>query len=78
MLRQVEGLAIGDNQPYAGTDLAYTLNLHAGAAGLAHAAVEVRQDHCETPGQLDRWAEILGDALGGLLGMGNLHKIELF
>lgn len=78
MLRQVEGLAIGDNQPYAGTDLAYTLNLHAGTAGLAHAAVEVRQDHCETDEQLDRWAEILGDALGRLLGMGNLHRIELF
>ncbi len=78
MLRQVEGLAIGDNEPYAGTDLAYTLNLHAGTAGLAHAAVEVRQDHCETPEQLDRWAEILGDALGRLLGMGNLHRIELF
>jgi predicted N-formylglutamate amidohydrolase len=78
MLRQVEGLAIGDNEPYAGTDLAYTLNLHAGTAGLAHAAVEVRQDHCEAPEQLDRWAEILGDALERLLGMGNLHRIELF
>jgi predicted N-formylglutamate amidohydrolase len=78
MLRQLEGLHIGDNQPYAGTDLAYTLNLHAGAAGLAHAAVEVRQDHCETPEQLDRWAGILGDALGRLLAMGNLHRIELF
>lgn len=78
MLRRIAGLTIGDNEPYAGTDLAYTLNLHAGAAGLAHAAVEVRQDHCETPEQLDRWAEILGDALGQLLSMGNLHKIELF
>lgn len=78
MLRQVEGLAIGDNEPYAGTALAYTLNLHAGTAGLAHAAIEVRQDHCETPEQLDRWAEILGNALGRLLDMGNLHRIELF
>jgi predicted N-formylglutamate amidohydrolase len=78
MLRQIDGLNIGDNEPYAGTDLAYTLNLHAGTAGLAHAAVEVRQDHCETPEQLDRWAEILGDALGRLLAMGNLHRIELF
>ncbi len=78
LLREVEGLAIGDNEPYAGTDLAYTLNLHAGTAGLAHAAVEVRQDHCETAEQLDCWAAILGDALGRLLAMGNLHRIELF
>jgi|APTNR8051073442_1049403.scaffolds.fasta_scaffold00115_13 predicted N-formylglutamate amidohydrolase len=78
MLRETEGLAIGDNEPYAGTDLAYTLNLHAGTAGLAHAAVEVRQDHCETTEQLDRWAGLLGDALGRLLAMGNLHRIELF
>lgn len=78
MLRRHEGLRIGDNEPYSGTDIAYTLNLHAGSAGLANAAIEVRQDHCETAAQLERWADILGDALARLLGMGNLHRIEQF
>jgi len=77
-LRQHEGLNIGDNEPYSGTEIAYTLNLHAGAAGLANAAIEVRQDHCESDRQLEHWADILADALRQLLGMANLHRIEQF
>lgn len=78
LLRQHEGLHVGDNEPYSGKDIAYTINLHAGAAGLANAAVEVRQDHCETREELMRWADILGDALERILTMDNLHKVELF
>lgn len=77
-LRRHEELNIGDNEPYSGAEIAYTLNLHAGAAGLANAAIEVRQDHCETDRQLQHWADLLADALGQLLGMGNLHRIEQF
>ncbi len=77
-LRRHTTLNVGDNEPYSGRQIAYTLNLHAGSAGLAHAAVEVRQDHCETEAELDRWATLLGDALGELLAMGNLHRIEHF
>jgi predicted N-formylglutamate amidohydrolase len=78
LLRQHEGLNVGDNEPYSGKEIAYTINLHAGAAGLANAAVEIRQDHCETREELMRWADILGDALERILTMDNLHKVELF
>jgi len=78
LLRQHEGLHVGDNEPYSGQEIAYTINLHAGAAGLANAAVEIRQNHCETREELMRWADILGDALERILEMDNLHKIELF
>jgi len=78
LLRQHKGLNVGDNEPYSGREIAYTVNLHAGAAGLANAAVEIRQDHCETREELMRWAEILGDALERILAMDNLHKVELF
>ena len=78
LLRQHEGLHVGDNEPYSGREIAYTINLHAGAAGLANAAVEIRQDHCETREELMRWADILGDALERILTMDNLHKVELF
>jgi predicted N-formylglutamate amidohydrolase len=78
LLRRHEGLNVGDNEPYSGRDVAYTINLHAGAAGLAHAAVEIRQDHCETREELMRWADLLGDALERILGMDNLHRIEMF
>ena len=78
LLRRHEGLNVGDNEPYSGEEVGYTINLHAGTAGLANAAVEIRQDHCETREELMRWAELLGDALERIVGMDNLHKIEMF
>ena len=78
LLCQHRGLLVGDNEPYSGKEIAYTINLHAGSAGLANAAVEVRQDHCEIEEELTRWADIFADALEKLLAMGNLHKVEYF
>lgn len=78
LLRQHGGLHVGDNEPYSGRDIAYTINLHAGSAGLANAAVEIRQDHCETTAELEHWASLLGDALATILTMDNLHAVELF
>ncbi|MCW5698959.1 MAG: N-formylglutamate amidohydrolase [Rhodospirillales bacterium] len=73
-----DNLHVGDNEPYSGKDIAYTINLHAGAAGLPNAAVEVRQDHCETPAAIGRWTDILGDALERILAMDHLHAVEHF
>jgi len=78
LLRAEGGLHVGDNQPYSGREIAYTLNLHAGAAGLAHCAIEVRQDHCESEAGLARMADLLARALERILGMPNLHRIEQF
>lgn len=78
MLRETAGLNVGDNQPYSGKDIAYTLNLHAGAAGLAHCAIEVRQDHCESESDLERFAHLLSSALDRILAMPNVHRIEQF
>ncbi len=76
LLRQHGDLQVGDNEPYSGKEIAYTIDLHAGAAGLANAAIEVRQDHCEAREGLWRWASLLGDALERLLAMDNLYKVE--
>jgi predicted N-formylglutamate amidohydrolase len=77
-LRRHETLKVGDNEPYSGREIAYTLNLHAGAAGLANAAIEVRQDHCETADELAFWTDLLAGALREILQMPNLHKVEMF
>jgi predicted N-formylglutamate amidohydrolase len=78
ILREREGLHVGDNQPYSGKEIAYTLNLHAGSAGLAHCAVEICQDHCESAAKLDEFADLLADALERILAMPNLHRVEQF
>ena len=75
LLRRQPGLVIGDNEPYSGRDLAYSLDLHAGTAGLPNCAIEVRQDHCEDAGDLARWVTILGDALAAILAMPHMHQI---
>jgi predicted N-formylglutamate amidohydrolase len=78
LLRRTPGLHVGDNQPYSGKEIAYTINLHAGSAGLANAAIEVRQDHCETADEIDRWSELLGAALEQILSMDHVHRIKQF
>lgn len=78
MLREHERFHVGDNEPYSGKEIAYTINLHAGSAGLANAAIEVRQDHCEKREELSQWAEVIGEALETLLGMEHVHKVEHF
>jgi hypothetical protein len=40
--------------------------------------VEIRQDHCETVKELERWNQILGESLERVLKMDHLHKIEIF
>jgi predicted N-formylglutamate amidohydrolase len=78
ILRERAHLHVGDNQPYDGKEIAYTLNLHAGSAGLAHCAVEVRQDHCESAAKLDEFADLLADSLQRILAMPNVHRVEQF
>jgi predicted N-formylglutamate amidohydrolase len=58
-LLQAEGLCVGDNLPYSGRDLNYTMNRHAEAAGRAYLAVELRQDLTRTAADHARWAALL-------------------
>ncbi|MDP6786254.1 MAG: N-formylglutamate amidohydrolase [Rhodospirillales bacterium] len=77
-LRRRDHLRVGDNQPYSGREKAYTIDLHAGAAGLPNCAVEIRQDHLETAPGAAHWAEIMGDALEEILTMETVHWVEHF
>ena len=57
---------IGDNQPYSGRDLYYTMDRHGQAHGLPQTTVEIRQDLLETaPGQA-LWADILAECVAAM------------
>ncbi len=56
-----EGLNVGDNLPYSGRDLNYTMNRHAEAHGRPYLGVELRQDLVQTPDDHTRWAALLAD-----------------
>lgn len=58
-LLEAEGLVVGDQLPYSGRLLNYTMNRHAEAEGRPYLGIEIRQDEiADAPGQ-DRWAAIL-------------------
>lgn len=58
-LLQEAGLIVGDQLPYSGRQLNYTMNHHAEANGIPYLGVELRQDiSCATEGQA-RYAGIL-------------------
>jgi predicted N-formylglutamate amidohydrolase len=60
-LLQAEGLNVGDNLPYSGRDLNYTMNRHAEALGRPYLGVELRQDLTATPADHARWANLLAN-----------------
>ncbi len=60
-LLAAHGLNVGDNLPYSGRDLNYTMNRHAEAHGRPYLGVELRQDLVQTPKDHSRWAAILAD-----------------
>lgn len=77
-LLEAEGLRVGDNEPYSGHDLAYTIDMHAGAAGLASCVIEINQDQVKDDAGIRRWTDILTRALAKILEQPGLHRVERF
>lgn len=57
------GLHVGDNAPYSGRDLNYTMNRHAEAARLPYLGVEIRNDGLRDAAGVAHWAAILADTV---------------
>ncbi|MFM5885806.1 MAG: N-formylglutamate amidohydrolase [Novosphingobium sp.] len=58
-LLEAEGLIVGDQQPYSGTLLNYTMNRHAEADGRPYLGIEIRQDQIGDAAGQAAWAERL-------------------
>ena len=65
-LLEAEGLCVGDQQPYSGVELNYTMNRHAEGDGRPYLGVEIRQDEIADPAGQARWAERLGRIAGAV------------
>jgi predicted N-formylglutamate amidohydrolase len=57
------GFVVGDNEPYSGRHLNYTMNRHAEARGIPYLGFEVRQDLLATPADITRWRNILAETI---------------
>ena len=77
-LRAAGDFHVGDNEPYSGREIAYSIDLHGGAAGLANCAVEIRQDLVENDDGAEHWARVLDAALETILPRDALHRVEHF
>ena len=77
-LRKMGGLVVGDNEPYDGKLVAYSLNRHGGGRGLPHCAVEIRQDLVGDEAAAERWAEILATALKPILADEAIYRLDSF
>lgn len=63
-LQAIDGLCVGDNEPYSGQHPAdYTVDTHGEGREIPCVGIEVRQDLVGSADGLDHWAGILGDAL---------------
>lgn len=60
------GLHVGDNQPYSGRDLNYTMDRHAEAAHIPYLGIEVRNDGLQTKEGIARWTHILADCIASV------------
>jgi predicted N-formylglutamate amidohydrolase len=64
-LRQEGDLVVGDNEPYAVSDLTdYTIPVHGEARGLINTGIEIRQDLIADQSGQQAWAERLAKLLG--------------
>jgi predicted N-formylglutamate amidohydrolase len=74
-LRAYPELTVGDNEPYSGKQLGFTMETHAGAAGLAHVELEIRQDLLADDAGCAHWAALLGDVLEAALQNPLVHQV---
>ncbi len=63
LLERETDLTVGDNLPYSGRDLYYTMQRHGADHGLAQTTIEIRQDLVQTPAMITEWAALLADVL---------------
>jgi len=76
-LRAVDGLVVGDNEPYSGKHPSdYTIDHHAEQAGLPHICIEVRQDLLESPAGIERWVRLLSRQLRELIADPGLRRLR--
>jgi predicted N-formylglutamate amidohydrolase len=73
-LQGMDGVCVGDNEPYSGRHPHdFTIDHHAEPAGLPHVGFEVRQDLVKKEDGAREWAGILADGLRDILSDRDLY-----
>jgi len=62
------GFNVGDNEPYSGRDLFYTMNQHGHRHGAPHVTIEIRQDLVASRDDIIKWTGIFSEDLQNIAG----------
>jgi len=73
--RADSALCVGDNEPYSGRNVGFTMDTHGGAAGLPHVEIEIRQDLIGDEAGWAHWAEVIGVALEEVLVDEKIYRV---
>ncbi len=64
LLKEQQGLIVGDNEPYHVSDKTdFTIPVHGERRGLPHALIEIRQDLIAEKSGQQKWAKLLARLL---------------
>ena len=63
LMERETDLIIGDNLPYSGKDLYYTMQRHGANHGLPQTTLEIRQDLVDTDQKVLEWAALVAELL---------------
>jgi predicted N-formylglutamate amidohydrolase len=69
-------LTVGDNQPYSGQDLYYTMQRHGADRGLPQTTIEIRQDLLVDASMVLQWAALLADLLDECMERDDLCRVQ--
>jgi len=75
---RARGFTVGDNEPYSGRHLFYTMDRHGARHGLPQATLEIRQDEITDAAGAARWAEITAAVLREIADDPELHVRRLY
>lgn len=71
-------LTIGDNEPYSGKDLYYTMQRHGADRGLPQTTVEIRQDLVTSEAHCIEWAGLIAEGLVELQKRSDICQIKYY
>ncbi|MGV0910744.1 N-formylglutamate amidohydrolase [Martelella sp. FOR1707] len=77
-LAAIEGVIVGDNEPYDGALKGDTMNRHCMEKCIAHALLEVRQDLIADAGGVALWAGRIAPILAALNADDDMHVLRHF
>ncbi len=78
LLERETDLVVGDNLPYSGQDLYYTMQRHGANNGLPQTTIEIRQDLLSKPDMVRQWAVLMADLLDECMHRPDIAKIQFY